>query len=48
MVEDGICNEFVPNPTDWIQTTLLITHDNLRVRDHSHLEVGALQIQIVS
>ncbi len=44
MVEDGRCSEFVPKPSDWIQAILLITHDNFRVMDHSHLEVGALQV----
>jgi hypothetical protein len=48
MVKDGICGKFVPKPSDWIQAILLITRDNLRVMDHGHLEVGALQIQIVS
>jgi hypothetical protein len=44
MVEDGRCDEFVPKPSDWIQATFLITHDNLKVMDHGHLEMGALQI----
>jgi hypothetical protein len=44
MVEDGKCSEFVLKFSDWIQATFLITHDNLRVMDHGHLEVGALQI----
>jgi hypothetical protein len=48
MVEDGKCGEFVPKPSDWIQAILLIMHDNLRIMDHSHFEVGTLQIQIVS
>jgi hypothetical protein len=44
MVEDGRYVNFAPKPNDWIQVTVLIMHDNLRVMDHGHLEVGALQI----
>ncbi len=48
MVEDGRYADFAPRPNDWIQAIILITHDNLRVMDHGHLEVGALEIQIVN
>ncbi len=44
MAEDGRCGEFVSKLSGWIQTILLIMHDNLKVMDHGHLEVGALQI----
>jgi len=29
---------------DLIQAIILIMHDNFKVMDHGHLEVGALQI----
>jgi hypothetical protein len=48
MVEGGRYCDFAPKPNDWIQAIILITHDNLRVMDHGHFEVGTLQIQMVS
>jgi hypothetical protein len=44
MVECGKCGDFVPKLGHWIQATFKITHDNLNVMDHGHLEMGTLQI----
>ncbi len=47
LVECGRCGDFAPKPGHWIEVVLRITHDNLRAMDPGHLEMGALQIQIV-
>jgi hypothetical protein len=47
LVECGRCANFLLEPSHWIQIAFRIMHDNFKVMDQGHLEMGTLQIQIV-